>query len=176
MRVTVNFIGTNFQVIASSLAEMLLSAMDITVAINSDCEIEINITTCAPTLLTMCQNSYYQMNFIANFMSLLKVRVGEGVRVRVRVDEVRIRVTVNFIGTNFWVIVSLFSMILCFTMSIAMAIDINCQIERSITIHTRTLLCTCQNSNYQIVALITPFACCLQPCSLSFASCLLSFL
>ena len=71
VRVTVNFIGTNFQVITSSLSEMLLSAMDITVAINSDCEIEINITICGPTLLNMCQNSYCQMNFIANFMSLL---------------------------------------------------------------------------------------------------------
>ena len=74
-----------------------------------------------------------------------------------RVDVVRVRVTVNFIGTNFWVIVSSSSMILCFAMSIAMAIDINCQIERSITIHTLTLLCICQNSYYQIVVLITPF-------------------
>ena len=70
MRVTVNFIGTNFQVVAFSLSEMLLSAMYITVAINSDCEIEINITICAATLLNMCQNSYCQMNFIANFISL----------------------------------------------------------------------------------------------------------
>ena len=49
----------------------LFSAMDITIAINANCEIEINITIHAPTLLSVCQNSYYQMIFIANFMSLL---------------------------------------------------------------------------------------------------------
>ena len=49
----------------------LFSAIDIPVAINTNYEIEINITIHAPALLSMCQNSYYQMIFIANFISLL---------------------------------------------------------------------------------------------------------
>ena len=39
----------------------LFSLMDITVAINSNCEIEINITIHTLALLIMCQNSYYQI-------------------------------------------------------------------------------------------------------------------
>ena len=41
-----NFIETNFLVIASSLSETLLSAMDITIAINTNREIEISTHTC----------------------------------------------------------------------------------------------------------------------------------
>ena len=56
--------------IVSSHSEMLLSAMDITVAINSDCEIEINITIHVPALLSVCRNNYYEMILIVNFISL----------------------------------------------------------------------------------------------------------
>ena len=42
-------------------------------------------------------------------------------------------------------------------MDITIAIKINCQRERSITMHTLTLLCICQNSEYTIVTVITPF-------------------
>ena len=53
-----NFIETNFLVIASSLSETLLSAMDTTVAINTNREIEISkLHTLA--LLSMCQNTHY---------------------------------------------------------------------------------------------------------------------
>ena len=55
----VKFIGTNFQIIASSHSESLLSAMYITIVGNTDREIEVNITIHAPALLSMCQNSYY---------------------------------------------------------------------------------------------------------------------
>ena len=41
-----NFIETNFLVIASSLSETLLSAMDITIAINTNREIKISTYTC----------------------------------------------------------------------------------------------------------------------------------
>ena len=70
MSVTLNFIGTNFRVIASSRSKPLFSAIDITIAINTNYEIEINNTIHAPTLLSVCQNSYYQMIFIVNFISL----------------------------------------------------------------------------------------------------------
>ena len=46
VRVTLNFIETNFVVIASSLSETLLSAMDINIAINTNREIEISTYTC----------------------------------------------------------------------------------------------------------------------------------
>ena len=49
----------------------LFSAIHISVAINTNCEIEINITIHAPALLSMCQNSYYYIIFIVNFISLL---------------------------------------------------------------------------------------------------------
>ena len=46
----------------------LFSAMDITVAINSNCEIEINITIHTLALLSMCQNNYYSIiTFITSF-------------------------------------------------------------------------------------------------------------
>ena len=51
VRVTVNFIGTNFLVIASSLSETLLSPMDITMAINTNCDIEISTYTCTALYL-----------------------------------------------------------------------------------------------------------------------------
>ena len=41
-----NFIETNFLVIASSLSETLLSAMDINIAFNTNREIEISTYTC----------------------------------------------------------------------------------------------------------------------------------
>ena len=61
VRVTVNFIETNFLVIASSESETLLCGMDITIAVNTDGEIDINITIHAPVLLSISQNSYYQI-------------------------------------------------------------------------------------------------------------------
>ena len=42
----------------SSRSKTLFSAIDITIAINTNYEIEINNTIHAPTLLSMCQNSY----------------------------------------------------------------------------------------------------------------------
>ena len=39
----------------------LFSTMDITVAINSNCEIEINITIHTLALLSMNQNTYYSI-------------------------------------------------------------------------------------------------------------------
>ena len=71
--VTVNFIGTNFLVIASSHSETLLSAMDITIAVNTDREIDINITIHVPGLLSSCQNSYYQIIFIFTLILLFCV-------------------------------------------------------------------------------------------------------
>ena len=48
----------------------LFSAIDITVAINSSCEIEINITIHTLALLSMCQNNYYSIiTFITSFDS-----------------------------------------------------------------------------------------------------------
>ena len=40
-------------------------------AISINCEIEINITVHLAALLSVCQNSYYEMIFIATFISLL---------------------------------------------------------------------------------------------------------
>ena len=45
--------------------------MNVTMAINIKCEIEINSVIHVPALLSMCQNSYYQMIFIATFISFL---------------------------------------------------------------------------------------------------------
>ena len=50
----------------------LFFSMDITVAINSDCEIEINITIHTLALLSMYQNNYYNIiTFITLFGSSL---------------------------------------------------------------------------------------------------------
>ena len=38
--------------------------------ISINCEIEINITVHVAALLSVCQNSYYEMSFIATFISL----------------------------------------------------------------------------------------------------------
>ena len=43
--------------------------MCVTMAININCEIEINITIHVPALLSVCQNNY-EMIFIVNFISL----------------------------------------------------------------------------------------------------------
>ena len=59
VRVTVNVILRTFKETVSSCAMTLFSAMDITVAINTNCEIEINITIHTLALLSMCQNTYY---------------------------------------------------------------------------------------------------------------------
>ena len=40
-------------------------------AISINCEIEINITVHVAALLSVCRNSYYKVNFIATFISLL---------------------------------------------------------------------------------------------------------
>ena len=48
-------------------------------------------------------------------------------------------------------------MTLFFAMNITMAININCEIERSITIHTLALLSMFQHNYYSIVTLIRPF-------------------
>ena len=45
----------------------LFSAMNITMAINTHCEIEISIATHTVTLLRMCENTYYE---IATLISL----------------------------------------------------------------------------------------------------------
>ena len=58
--VMVNFIGINFRILAFSHSGALLSAMDITITVNTDREIDINITIHAPALLSISQNSYYQ--------------------------------------------------------------------------------------------------------------------
>ena len=48
------------------------SVMNITVAINSNCQIEINITIHTLALLSMCQNNYYSIiTFITSFGSSL---------------------------------------------------------------------------------------------------------
>ena len=52
---------TNFGEIASSHSKTLFCAVDVTIAINTNREIEITIAIGAPTLLSMCQNSYYQI-------------------------------------------------------------------------------------------------------------------
>ena len=50
----------------------LFSAMDITLAINSNCEIERNITIHTLALLSMCQNNCYSIiTFITSFGSSL---------------------------------------------------------------------------------------------------------
>ena len=50
----------------------LFSAMDITLAINSNCEIEINITIHTLALFSMCENNYYSIvTFITAFGSSL---------------------------------------------------------------------------------------------------------
>ena len=66
--VTVNFIGRTFAETVASCAMTLFSAIDITVAINSNCEIEINITIHTLALLSMNQNTYYS---IVTFIRLL---------------------------------------------------------------------------------------------------------
>ena len=66
---TLNFIETNFLVIASSLSETLFSTMNVTRAISINCEIELNINIHVPALQSLCQNSY-EMMFIVNFISL----------------------------------------------------------------------------------------------------------
>ena len=58
--VMVNFIVTNFRVLASSHSGTVLSAMDITITVHTDGEIDINITIHAPALLSIFQNIYYQ--------------------------------------------------------------------------------------------------------------------
>ena len=45
--------------------------MNVTMAISVNCEIEKNITIHVPALLSVCRNSYYKINFIAAFISLL---------------------------------------------------------------------------------------------------------
>ena len=62
--------GTNFWEIASSHSETLFSAMNVTMEININCEIEINIIIHAPTLLSVCQSTYYEMICIVSFISL----------------------------------------------------------------------------------------------------------
>ena len=59
--VMVNCTGTNFRVLASSHSETLSSAMNITIAINADREIEITIGMHARALLCISQNGYYQI-------------------------------------------------------------------------------------------------------------------
>ena len=63
----VNFIGINFRVLAFSHSGAVLSGMDITITVNTDREIDINITIHAPTLLSISQNSHSQ---IVTFISL----------------------------------------------------------------------------------------------------------
>ena len=58
--VMVNFIGINFRVLASSHSGAVLSAMDITITVNTAREIDINITIHGSALLSISQNSYYQ--------------------------------------------------------------------------------------------------------------------
>ena len=45
--------------------------MNITIGISIHCEIEINIIIHVSALFSMCENSYCEMIFIANFISLL---------------------------------------------------------------------------------------------------------
>ena len=59
--VIVNFIGTNFRVLASSQSGAVLSGMDIPITVNTDREIDIDITIHAPTQLSISQNSYCQI-------------------------------------------------------------------------------------------------------------------
>ena len=59
--VMVNFIGINFRVVAFSHSGAVLSAMDITITVNTDREIDINITIHAPALLSISQNGYCQI-------------------------------------------------------------------------------------------------------------------
>ena len=61
----------NFWRIVSSHSKTLFPAMNLTTAINTNCEIEINITIHTPALLSICQHGYYQVIFIAKFISLL---------------------------------------------------------------------------------------------------------
>ena len=59
----------NFWRIVSSRSKTLFSAMNVTMAISINCEIEINISIHVPALLSACQNSY-EIIFIVNFISL----------------------------------------------------------------------------------------------------------
>ena len=63
--------SNNFWRIVSSHSKTLFSAMNLTTAINTNCEIEINIIIHTPALLSICQNSYYKVIFIAKLISLL---------------------------------------------------------------------------------------------------------
>ena len=76
---------------------------------------------------------------------------------RVRVNEMRVMVTVNFIGRTFKETVASCTMTSFSAMDITVAINSNCEIEINITIHTLALLSMCQNNYYSIVTLITPF-------------------
>ena len=53
-----------------TLNKRCFSAMNVTMPINTNCEIEINVTIRAPTLFSVCQSSYYGMIFVVNFISL----------------------------------------------------------------------------------------------------------
>ena len=55
----VNFIRRTFNEIPSSHAMILFSAMDITMAANTNREIEINLTIHTLALLCICQNTNY---------------------------------------------------------------------------------------------------------------------
>ena len=58
----------------SSRSKTLFSAIDITIDINTNYEIEINNIIHAPTLLSMCQNGYYQIIFFFTLILLFRVR------------------------------------------------------------------------------------------------------
>ena len=57
----VNFIGSNFWEMASSRSKTLFSAMNVTMVIDINCEIVITITIHGLALLSIFQNSYYQI-------------------------------------------------------------------------------------------------------------------
>ena len=59
----------NFWKTMSSHSKTLFSAMNVTMAISTNCEIEINISIHIPALLSVCQNRY-EMIFIVKFISL----------------------------------------------------------------------------------------------------------
>ena len=72
VRVKLNFIETNFQVITSSHSETLFFAMEIIIAINTNREIKISIAIHTAALLSISQNSYYQIvTFITPFVCSL---------------------------------------------------------------------------------------------------------
>ena len=54
-------------------------------------------------------------------------------------NEAGVRMTVNFIGTNFWVIACTPSVTLFFAMGITMALHTNCEIEIAIAKHAPAL-------------------------------------